>query len=293
MYFLQKRLIRLRKILLNELIHNSAVSKEANLETTLISLRKELEGKLPGAPVLYGRKAYSNGEDDGIITEIFRRIKPDNKLFIEIGCGDGLENNTHFLLLCGWKGLWLDGDSNNTNRLISAVGADCFKNLLIKNAFVTLNNTNSLIEEATNYFGQKEIDFFSIDIDGNDRHIVERVLQAGWFPKVFCVEYNAKLFPPCAQEVAYNEQHTWAQDDYMGVSLQSWVNLLSSYQYTLITCDISGVNAYFVRKEFTHLFPSYSMEQLYMPPRYYLNEKRAGHRSSLKFLKQILEHPDR
>ena len=41
-----------------------------------------------------GYKAYSEGDQDGIIQEIFRRIGVTNKFFVEFGCGDGLQNNT-------------------------------------------------------------------------------------------------------------------------------------------------------------------------------------------------------
>ena len=47
----------------------------------------------------FGFKVHSQNEEDGIIQEIFRRIGVTNKKFIEIGVGDGLENNTLFLLL--------------------------------------------------------------------------------------------------------------------------------------------------------------------------------------------------
>ena len=46
----------------------------------------------------YGFKAYSQCDEDGIIQEIFQRIGVTNKTFLEIGVGDGLENNTLFLL---------------------------------------------------------------------------------------------------------------------------------------------------------------------------------------------------
>ena len=60
-----------------------------------------------------GYKAYSEGDQDGIIQEIFRRIGVTNKFFVEFGCGDGLQNNTLYLLLGGWKGVWMDGNPRN------------------------------------------------------------------------------------------------------------------------------------------------------------------------------------
>ena len=58
----------------------------------------------------YGFKAYSQNDEDGIIQEIFNRIGVTNKTFVEFGAYDGLENNTTYLLMKGWRGLWIDGD---------------------------------------------------------------------------------------------------------------------------------------------------------------------------------------
>jgi hypothetical protein len=46
----------------------------------------------------YGFKAYSQTDEDGIIQEIFRRIGVTTSTFIEIGVGDGLENNTFYMV---------------------------------------------------------------------------------------------------------------------------------------------------------------------------------------------------
>lgn len=57
----------------------------------------------------FGFKGYSQNDEDGIIQEIFRRIGTTDRKFIEFGTGNGLENNTAYLLCQGWSGLWLDG----------------------------------------------------------------------------------------------------------------------------------------------------------------------------------------
>lgn len=47
----------------------------------------------------FSGKVYSQNDEDGIIAEIFRRIGvSDRRCFIELGVGDGLENNTLALL---------------------------------------------------------------------------------------------------------------------------------------------------------------------------------------------------
>ena len=54
---------------------------------------------------------------------IFKDIKYLNKTFIEIGSGSGLENNTHYLLLKGWKGVWID---SNKSKVVDRKIASAF-----------------------------------------------------------------------------------------------------------------------------------------------------------------------
>src|SRR5580704_10001151 len=42
----------------------------------------------------WGYTIYSQHEEDGMLAEIFRRIGCGSRYFVELGVGDGLENNT-------------------------------------------------------------------------------------------------------------------------------------------------------------------------------------------------------
>ena len=67
----------------------------------------------------YGYSVFSQGDEDGIINEIFSRIKLNNKKFIELGVENGLENNTTNLLLNGWNGVWFEGNKKWKNKLMN------------------------------------------------------------------------------------------------------------------------------------------------------------------------------
>src|ERR1700735_4114540 len=56
-----------------------------------------------------GYRVYSQADEDGILHEIFRRVGEGKRTFLELGVGNGLENNTLFLLIQGWNGIWLEG----------------------------------------------------------------------------------------------------------------------------------------------------------------------------------------
>src|SRR4051794_9193757 len=64
----------------------------------------------------YEAKVYSQGGEDGVLQEIFRRIGSTNRVFCEFGASDGLQNNTVFLLNIGWSGLWIEGGTPAVER---------------------------------------------------------------------------------------------------------------------------------------------------------------------------------
>src|SRR5712691_2173787 len=57
----------------------------------------------------YGFKALAQFDADGILHEIFRRVGEEHRSFVEFGTGDGIENNTAYLLCQDWRGLWIEG----------------------------------------------------------------------------------------------------------------------------------------------------------------------------------------
>ena len=193
----------------------------------------------------YGFKAYSQFDEDGIIQEIFRRIGVTNKTFLEIGVGDGLENNTLFLLLKGWKGVWIDGDSKNIKAIQNKFSfLQDSGRLRTKLAWVDKDNIDFLIQDLGL---PQEIDLLSLDIDGNDYHVLENIVFLN--PRAIVLEYNAKLPPPVKWVMAYDQYHTKTNTDYFGASLKSFEYLLYKRGYCLVGCNISGVNAFFVRKD--------------------------------------------
>ena len=159
--------------------------------------------------------------------------------------GDGLENNTLFLLLKGWKGFWVDGDLKNIkaihNKFLFLKDSG---RLSIKQVWIDKDNIDSLIND----FGlPQEIDLLSIDIDGNDYHVFKNIVSLN--PRVVVIEYNAKLPPPVKWVMTYNQCHTKTNTDYFGASLKSFEYLFQKKGYSLVGCNISGVNAFFVRKD--------------------------------------------
>jgi hypothetical protein len=264
------------------------------LETLQLQLALDMERhrvlsetafKTPDNVVLKGRKVFSQGDEDGIIDAVFA-ILGGQKTFIEIGCGDGLENNTRLLLMNGWRGVWVDGSEEHIAAIDASLGGLSFRQLFIERRFLDSENIGQLVTNYCEFLGQREVDFFSLDIDGNDLHVLLRALEV-FNPRVLCVEYNAKFPPPLAVVTAYDAKREWAYDDYQGCSLMAWVDALAS-RYTLLTCTLSGVNALFVRKDLAQRFKIYRPEDLYQPARYHRIRQVVGHPSSSNWLRDVL-----
>ena len=56
----------------------------------------------------YEYSNFSQNGEDGIIDFLTQNLLVNNKIFFEIGCGNGLENNSTNLILNDWMGFACD-----------------------------------------------------------------------------------------------------------------------------------------------------------------------------------------
>jgi hypothetical protein len=218
----------------------------------------------------HGFKVYSQSDEDGIIQEIFNRIGTKAKNFLEIGVGDGIENNTLLLLQKGWSGVWIDGDRNFEKKINDMFSKDLESGRLIyKCDFLHKDNVDSLIKKLIPS-DTKEIDFLSVDVDGNDYHLIGAIHSIS--PRVIAVEYNAKFVPPMEWCIEYDPAHKWDHSDRFGASLKSFELLLKGLGYFLVGCSITGTNAFFVRQDQLgdHFCEDCSAGHHYEPARYWM-----------------------
>ena len=193
--------------------------------------------------VPYGFKVFSQLDEDGILNEIFKRIETTNKKFLEFGVNRS-NNNTTFLLLNGWTGGWLEASNSQVIRIKKKYEVLLKKNKLrIYKKKITAENINKIIK-SINFKGV--IDLLSIDIDGNEVYLLNKLSQIK--PRVIIVEYNAKFPPPIRKCIKYDPKFIWKYDDYINASLQLLVDNLKK-EYALVGCNISGINAFFIKKE--------------------------------------------
>ena len=87
---------------------------------------------------------------------------------------------------------------------------------------------------------------------------------------MFIVEYNSKFPPPIRFTIHHDAGYTWSGSDYFGASLQSFVDVLESFGFRLVCCNVTGANAFLVAGRDAELFDDVpqGIEQLFMPPDY-------------------------
>jgi hypothetical protein len=223
----------------------------------------------------YEFKVFSQAGEDGIISEIFNRIGTTNKFFVEFGVGNGLENNSAYLLVKGWQGYWIEG-SERFCKSIRQSFKDLIANqqLTLKNTFITAANIEDLFREGN---VPTELDLLSIDIDGNDYWVWQAI--TNYRPRVVILEYNAIYPPESSWVMQYNPSHQWKYNSHMGSSLKALEKLGDQKGYKLVACSFSGVNAFFVREDLLadHFCSPFSAENHYEPARYFLCSQKAGH----------------
>jgi hypothetical protein len=219
-----------------------------------------------------GAKYFSQFDEDGILLEILRRLGITGGRFLEIGVGDGTENNTIILMARGWSGLWIGGEP--------LAWHPSGRRLVFKHAFVTAENVVSLV-------GEDNCDVFCLDVDGNDFWIADAVLKRHR-PRVLVFEYNGKFPPPIKFVKPYVPDHRWDHSDYFGVSLASWVDLLAPMGYRLVCCSYMGANAFFVREADAGAFSDVPADPAALfRQAVYLDPVRLGHSTSPQTLAEL------
>jgi hypothetical protein len=203
---------------------------------------------------------YSQWGEDGIIQFLINNISISSKTFIEFGVEDFFESNCRFLLeFNNWSGFVIDGSSKNIKR-INAHPIHWKYDLRAHHAFVTQENICEIL--ALSGF-QREPGIISIDIDGNDWHVLSAL--TAWRPSIFIIEYN-NIFGEQPWSIPYNpsfaRQRHSLYNIFYGAGLNAFRLLLEERGYTLVGTNANNSNAFFVRRD---LLPD-SLESLEPSP---------------------------
>ena len=194
-------------------------------------------------------KVFSQDYEDGIIQYLIKSLGLKNIKFVEIGTQDYSESNTRYIfetMRC--EGLIIDPTPNLKKKINSFLRT--WKNTLtIHNDFINSNNVVEIIEK--NSF-EKNLDIFSLDIDGIDYWILEKLPKK--IAKIFIIEYNPYFGSKkeiCAPNIEYFDRFKYHSTGFCwGASLKAIIKLMKQKGYTFIGTNNLNVNSFFVQDEF-------------------------------------------
>lgn len=188
----------------------------------------------------------SQNEEDGITLALVRLVGESNRRFVEIGAGINGGNTGFLAESCGWTGLMVDGSPARADRL-HARFAKC--GVQTRGTWITTDNINQLVSESKL---AGEIDLLSLDIDGNDYWVWQRLDACS--PRIVVLEFNAAFGPDRSVTVPYDPAFNRGAfaavtRKYYGASLAAFERLGREKGYRLVLVEPRGVNAYFLRDD--------------------------------------------
>jgi hypothetical protein len=175
---------------------------------------------------LYFKNIYSQNGEDGVVEELFRRLKIESGWVCEFGAWDGQHlSNTFRLIKKGFKGVFIEGDKEKYRDLEKTVEKE--PNIIPICAFVNpeLNHPDCLDNLLAKTSIPKYFDLLSIDVDSCDYHIWKGL--KNYRPVVVIIEINSSADP--------RDPNFIHGGQYSGSGFQSTLNLGKEKKYTLVT----------------------------------------------------------
>lgn len=197
-------------------------------------------------------QAFSQWGEDGIIDWLVEQLPGIPETFVEFGVENYRESNTRMLLrLRNWQGLVMDGSAAHMADLQQQ---DIYwqHQLRSRAAFIQAENINTLLREEGL---EGEIGLLSIDIDGNDYWVWQKINQVR--PVLVVCEYNALWGDQLALTIPYApdfvRQHAHPSRLYYGASIQALIDLGVEKGYTFLGTNRHGSSGFFVRDDYAAL----------------------------------------
>mgnify|MGYP001459529323 len=241
-YRLRKLKKFLKKTLISEKFKVKSLTKKWQIQD--IPEKNETNKELS----FHEASLFSQNGEDGIIRYIFSQIGFESRYFVEFGFGAHQCNSLRLILHENFKGLMMDGSEEQCRIFNLTCKAKGISDVHAVNAFIDRDNLEHLIR-SNNI--PAEIDFLSIDVDGND-YWFWRCLQC-INPRVICIEYNSGIGSKYSWTIPYNKEFerfsAHPSGFFAGASIKALESLGEKKGYRLVGCDTTGTNAFFLRND--------------------------------------------
>jgi len=227
-------------------------------------------GEAIGDAAATGFRIFSQFEEDGIVLALLASLGDGPRLFVDIGAGDGVfaSNCANLAINLGFHGLFIDA-----NDALIEHGRAFYGNhpdtSLYPPAFAHSTVTPATVNDVIASAGiTGEIDFLSIDIDGNDYWVWEALTVV--VPRVVLIETHPELgrrslVAPCAEDpgrVPGKPAH------FLGASPAAMTALAARRGYRLVAANRFGFNLFYVREQLaTPTMPAIHPDDLFRHPR--------------------------
>ncbi len=207
-----------------------------------VNLSTKIDVIMPIAPqplASFARDVTSQNGEDGLIEEIFRRIGTTNQWCLEVGAWDGKHfSNTYSLWHDqGWAALLIECSPALFQELTRHTTD--FPKVYPRHRRVAITGKDSLEAIVRESDAPADMDFMSIDVDGNDYYLLDSLRHCR--PRVVIIEFNPTI-PPEVELV--QEPDSRAR---FGASAGALASLAHTKGYGLAAC--TATNCLFVRRE--------------------------------------------
>ena len=193
-------------------------------------------------------KINSQNGEDGIIDFLLTKLRILKPNFVEIGVGEYIEANTRFLYdRYHPRGLIIDCIDNFKKKASSNI--NLWKgDLNIVEQKIKPENVKQVLNENCNF----DIDLFSIDIDGVDYWVIEKLDPK--ISKLFIAEYNSVFghnFDISVPNIDNFERYSYHYSGLCyGMSLKALIRLMREKGFYFIGTNNFKNNAFFVNNDF-------------------------------------------
>ncbi|MFX1394857.1 MAG: hypothetical protein ACFFAH_14955 [Promethearchaeota archaeon] len=218
-----------------------------------------------------GFRVFSQTDEDGILHYIFSLIGTTNKVCLEIAFTSPYGSNTTNLILNhGWNSILICETKRQVNRVKQFFTSHSHAwdlSILVNppviySKWITAENINKVIQEGLNdlEIKDKEIDLFSLDIDGMDYWIWKALKIVE--PNVVIVEYNHVMGYKSITIPYKPDFKSSFENSYFGASLPAYIKLAKKKGYRLVGVNNLYNNAFFVKNEIgKDILPEISYEK--------------------------------